>query len=94
MKNELTLHERTLSLYRFPKRSYETLQAWDAGDEYLINHVEELGLEGKRILILNDHVGALSCWFSEKHDVIMMSDSFIAHKGTLSNLHRNECSKV
>ncbi len=94
MKNELTLHERTLSLYRFPKRSNETLQAWDAGDEYLINHVEELGLEGKRILILNDHFGALSCWFSEKHDVIMMSDSFIAHKGTLSNLHRNECNKV
>ncbi len=94
MKYELTLHERTLSLYRFPKRSNETLQAWDAGDEYLINHVEELGIKGKQILILNDNFGALSCWFSEKHDVTMMSDSFIAHKATLSNLHRNECNKI
>lgn len=94
MKNELTLHERILSLYRFPKRNNETLQAWDAGDEYLINHVEDLGLEGKRILILNDNFGTLSCWFSEKHDVTMMSDSFITHKGTLSNLHRNECKKI
>ncbi|HGH6043604.1 TPA: 50S rRNA methyltransferase, partial [Vibrio mimicus] len=44
MKTELTLLEQTLTLHRFPKRNNETLQAWDAGDEYLIQHVEELGL--------------------------------------------------
>ncbi|WFB48745.1 methyltransferase [Vibrio coralliilyticus] len=94
MKTELVLHERTLTLHRFPQRNNETLQAWDAGDEYLINHIEELGLAGKHILILNDSFGALSCWLSEKHQVTMMSDSYIAHQGTLSNLKRNHCRDI
>lgn len=95
MKTELTLHERTLVLQRFPKRSNELLQAWDAGDEYLINHVEAMGLpDNQRILVLNDHFGALSCWLSEKHQVTMMSDSFIAQRGTLKNLQRNQCNRV
>ena len=49
MKTELNIHERSLTLHRFPKRSNETLQAWDAGDEYLINHVEELALPPVKI---------------------------------------------
>ena len=95
MKTELALHDRTLSLHRFPHRSNETLQAWDAGDEYVINHIEALNLAiGKRILILNDHFGALSCWFADKHQVTMMSDSFISQQGTLNNLQRNQCRNV
>ncbi|NOH81143.1 methyltransferase [Vibrio sp. RE86] len=95
MKTELTLHERTLSLFRYPKRHNETLQAWDAGDEYLINHVEELQLDdNQHILIINDNFGALSCWFSERHRVTMMSDSFIAHKGTQANLELNQCPTI
>lgn len=95
MKTLLTLHDRKLDLYRFPKRANETLQAWDAGDEYLINHMTEASLPiGQNILILNDSFGALSCWFSEQHNVTMMSDSFISHKATLKNLQRNQCSKI
>jgi len=95
MKTELSLHERTLILHRFPLRNNELLQAWDAGDEYLINHVQELGVEpGKRILIINDSFGALSCWFSAQYEVFMMSDSFIAHQGTIENLKRNSCTPV
>ncbi len=95
MKTELSLHERTLFLHRFPLRTNELLQAWDAGDEYLINHVEEMALEpNKRILILNDSFGALSCWFAEQHQVFMMSDSYIAHQATIENLKRNSCTPV
>ncbi|MDF2154381.1 methyltransferase [Vibrio sp. CAU 1672] len=95
MESELHLHARHLTLHRFPKRAKETLQAWDAGDEYLINHIEEMGLPaGSNIVILNDNFGALSCWFSQQHTVTMMSDSFVAHKGTLKNLQRNRCNKV
>lgn len=95
MKTELSLFERTLTLHRFPIRNNELLQAWDAGDEYLISHIEELALASpKRILILNDSFGALSCWFSAQHQVFMMSDSFIAHKATLENLKRNSCNDV
>lgn len=95
MKTELALHERTLSLFRYPKRSNETLQAWDAGDEYLINHIEEMGLEpNQHILILNDNFGALSCWLSANHRVTMMSDSFISQTGTRENLALNQCNSV
>ncbi|KJY82273.1 50S rRNA methyltransferase [Vibrio galatheae] len=95
MKTELTLHERTLSLLRYPKRNQETLQAWDAGDEYLINHVEEMNLApGQNILIINDHFGALSCWFSQSHNVTLMSDSFISHQGTKENLSLNQCPEI
>ncbi|MFV0450277.1 MAG: methyltransferase [Vibrio sp.] len=95
MKTELSLFERTLTLHRFPLRSNELLQAWDAGDEYLITHVEERALaSAKRILIINDSFGALSCWFSAHHQVFMMSDSFIAHKATVENLKRNSCNDV
>lgn len=95
MKTELNLHGRSLTLHRFPKRSNETLQAWDAGDEYLINHVEELALnDNQHIVVINDSFGALACWFSEKHRVTFMSDSFISHKGTQVNLEANQCKDV
>lgn len=95
MKTELSLFDRSLNLQRYPKRAQELLQAWDAGDEYVIKHVEELNLEdGKNILILNDNFGALSCWFSEKHNVTMMTDSFVSQRGTLKNLQRNHCNRV
>ncbi|OQQ04232.1 50S rRNA methyltransferase [Vibrio campbellii] len=95
MKTELDLHDRSLTLHRFPKRSNETLQAWDAGDEYLINHVEEMALpDNQNIVVINDNFGALACWFSDKHDVTLMSDSFISHKGAQQNLADNQCNQV
>jgi 16S rRNA (guanine1207-N2)-methyltransferase len=95
MKTELNLHERSLSLHRFPKRSNETLQAWDAGDEYLINHVEELAIpDNQNIVVINDSFGALACWFSDNHNVTLMSDSFISHKGAQQNLEDNQCKPV
>jgi 16S rRNA (guanine1207-N2)-methyltransferase len=95
MKTELNLHGRSLSLHRFPMRTNETLQAWDAGDEYLINHVEELALpDNQHIVVINDNFGALACWFSAKHHVTFMSDSFISHKGAQKNLEINQCNNV
>ncbi len=95
VKVQLKIQERDLTLYRFPKRPNETLQAWDAGDEYLIKHIEELPLKAdQNILIMNDSFGALSCWFSEKHNVTMMSDSYISHQATLKNLQRNKCNHI
>ncbi|AXY00490.1 methyltransferase domain-containing protein [Vibrio alfacsensis] len=95
MKTELNLHDRSLELHRFPKRSNETLQAWDAGDEYLINHVEELALpDNQNIVVINDNFGTLACWFSQRHNVTFVSDSFISHKGAQKNLELNHCNRV
>lgn len=91
MKTELNLLERSYSLYRYPKLANEQLQAWDAGDEYLIQHVEELALpKSSNILILNDNFGALSCWFSEQHKVTTITDSFVSQQGIKSNLSVNQ----
>lgn len=87
--------ERTLILHRFPKRQNETLQAWDAGDEYLIQHIEEMALPAdSHIVILNDHFGALCCWFADQYRVTMMSDSFIAQQATQHNLAANQCRAI
>ncbi|MEZ9929126.1 methyltransferase [Vibrio breoganii] len=95
MKTELALHDQQFTLHRFPKRANETFQAWDAGDEYIINHFAENPLvTGSKILILNDNFGALSCWFSRDYEVYLQSDSLISQKGALKNLQRNQCNKV
>jgi len=95
MKPELTLHERTLKLMRYPVRKNETLQAWDAADEYLINHTQEMELDPKRpILIMNDSFGALSCWFSQDCKVTSVTDSFIAKKGSIANLEANQLPHI
>ena len=50
-----------LTLYRYPRQSQETLQAWDAADEYLINTLAESPLEqAGPVIIMNDGFGALA----------------------------------
>lgn len=91
MKTELTINERQLILHRYPIRSNERLQAWSAGDEYLIQHIEAMApAPQSNLLILNDHFGALSCWFAQNYNVSMMSDSYLAHQATSENLKRNQ----
>lgn len=95
MKPELNLHGRTLTLQRYPARKKETLQAWDAADEYLINHVQSMTLDPDRpILIMNDSFGALSCWFANQGRVTCVTDSFIARQGCLANLEANQLPSV
>ncbi|WP_305417254.1 methyltransferase [Photobacterium leiognathi] len=95
MKPELTLHQRTLTLKRFPVRKNETLQAWDAADEYLINHCQEMELDPERpILIMNDSFGALGCWFANQAPVTSVTDSFIAKQACQENLERNQLPPI
>ncbi|MDX1302435.1 methyltransferase [Photobacterium sp.] len=95
MKPALTLHERTLNLTRFPVRKIETLQAWDAADEYLISHTHNMELDPQRpILIFNDSFGALGCWFSNQGNVTSVTDSFIAKQGCIANLQANQLPPI
>jgi 16S rRNA (guanine1207-N2)-methyltransferase len=41
---------QSLTLQRLPLKNRETLRAWDAADEYLLEHLGETGVTG-RILI-------------------------------------------
>ncbi|MES9936894.1 MAG: hypothetical protein ABW153_10650, partial [Sedimenticola sp.] len=79
----------SFDLKRFPIRRRETLRAWDAADEYLLNQLAEEGVaEGARILILNDNFGALTVSLA-KLSPQMRTDSYIASWSTGENLERN-----
>ena len=62
----------SLTLHRYPaNRQHVSLQAWDAADEYLINHLRERIAENRlpehaHILIVNDDFGALACALSRE----------------------------
>ena len=68
-----------LRLIRQPEQQNEPLQAFDAADEYLLNHVAEQGLPvDSRVLILNDSFGALAISLVATMKVTSSSDSFLA----------------
>lgn len=69
-----------MNLVRYPVRKNETLKAWDSSDELLLAHMASLDLAQKRILILNDHFGALSLGLEGK-DCTVYSDSFVSAMG-------------
>lgn len=79
-----------LDLIRQPEQQKEPLQAFDAADEYLLNHLAEQNLPADtRVLVLNDSFGALAISLSGKLQVSTSGDSFLAFQGLEKNLLRN-----
>ncbi|WP_438299842.1 methyltransferase [Pseudomonas sp. NMS19W] len=79
-----------LDLIRQPEQQNEPLQAFDAADEYLLNHLAEQNLPVEaRVLVLNDSFGALAISLSGKVQVSTSGDSFLAFQGLEKNLLRN-----
>ncbi|WP_425913304.1 methyltransferase [Pseudomonas sp. GWSMS-1] len=80
-----------LDLIRQPDQLHEPLQAFDAADEYLLNHVHEQGLpDAARILVLNDSFGALAASLAGRADITSSGDSHLGHLGLQVNLQRNQ----
>ncbi|MEW7982928.1 MAG: hypothetical protein AB2812_09120 [Candidatus Sedimenticola endophacoides] len=76
-------------LARYPLRRRETLRAWDAADEYLLDELAGLGLgEGTRLLILNDSFGALAVSLAALAPS-SQGDSYTAHWSLRENLRAN-----
>ena len=76
-----------LELKRYPHRKRELLLPWDSADELILEHLsrtEHSELRSKRILIVNDQFGALSCAL-EGFDITSYTDSFVAAKATQLN---------
>ena len=94
-KPTLTLHNRTLTLCRYPYLENDPLQAWDSADEYLIQHTLNHSFQPQRpILILNDTFGALSCWFSSFTSVVNINDSHISRLACRDNALLNVCENI
>lgn len=90
MADILSVPQGRFELRRLPLRQRELLKAFDAADEYLLNHLHEsrLPADGTRLLIVNDAFGALAVALHE-FDPSVMSDSFLSHEATRMNLSAN-----
>lgn len=81
----------SFQLNRFPLRKNETLRAWDAADEYLLNTLHKdyySALKAERLLLINDQFGALSCSLSP-YAPVNWSDSYVSHLSAQHNLDQN-----
>jgi len=80
-----------LDLLRQPDQPHEPLQAFDAADEYLLNHLHEQGLTSSaRVLVLNDSFGALAASLAGQAHVTSSGDSHLGHLGLQVHLLRNQ----
>lgn len=79
-----------LDLIRQPEQQNEPLQAFDAADEYLLNHLAaQHPTADTRVLVLNDSFGALAASLLGKVSVCSSGDSFLGFQGLEKNLLRN-----
>ncbi|WP_042445949.1 methyltransferase [Streptacidiphilus jiangxiensis] len=81
-----------IDLARFPADPRDPLRAWDASDDYLLQHLADGevsvdGLEG-RLVILGDRWGALATALAA-HAPVQITDSYLAQRATAENLARN-----
>jgi len=92
---KLNTHSGEYQLERLPKIENDTLRAWDAADELLIQTVlaDYSQLLVTPPLIANDSFGALAVAFSE-YPIHSWSDSFMSHLATSHNLSLNQLSAL
>ncbi|MEV8565993.1 methyltransferase [Streptomyces sp. NPDC051322] len=97
--NHLPTSSGTLALTRFPEDPRDQLRAWDAADEYLLQHLDTSGtpVTGD-VVVLGDRWGALTTALAasreregvpEGPELVQITDSFLAQEATWTNLVRN-----
>lgn len=81
----------SLELQRQPELRNDPLQAFDAADEYLLNHLyDQQPAADCRVLLLNDGFGALACALAGRMSVTSSGDSHLAALALQKNLARND----
>jgi 23S rRNA (guanine1835-N2)-methyltransferase len=88
-----------LTLHRWPlHQPNNSLQAWDAADELLLQYTTDAIIQFKSIhqrmpqlLIIHDSFGALSCALAE-YPQVQVNDSVLAEQGTRYNRKQNGLS--
>jgi 23S rRNA (guanine1835-N2)-methyltransferase len=83
----LSVPQGEFELQRRPHLPRLPLRAWDAADEYLLQHVAGLGLTAPATGLFNDAFGALAVALSTWSPV-SFSDSFLSQQATRDNLAR------
>ena len=77
-----------LQLQRLPPDPSQTLRAWDAADEYLLQHLHEHHSNCQQPLIFNDSFGALSLSLHQQRPV-SINDSFVSQQALQNNQQAN-----
>ena len=93
MNLTLSQSQLALSLQRYPQDQKTNLQAWDAADEHLLKQLDETNFDAKKILIINDNFGALTCGITSLYpetELVFESDNKTSHLGLELNLQANE----
>mgnify|MGYP000494598654 FL=1 len=99
MLSPFLVNDKQLTLVRFPLAQVNrSLQAWDASDEYLLNHIkdEQLISDNARVVIFNDAFGALATHFCSEEsvqkniNVYCVNDSYISNQGINYNIEQNQ----
>jgi 16S rRNA G1207 methylase RsmC len=83
---------KKVNLKRYPFRKNDLLQAWDAADELIIEHLGGIELKNQRVLVVQDQFGALSCSLKTRPgpvDLTSYTDSYISSKGIELNIQHN-----
>ena len=79
-----------LDLHRIPTNNGQanSLRAWDAADELMLNQLaqQQLPKAASKLLIVNDNFGALSCSLSD-YSPTNWNDSLISHLACQDNLN-------
>lgn len=91
--NELQCPQGQYLLHRIPHDKSNTLRAWDAADEMLLQYVDEHYNNDCNLLILNDSFGALSCALHQ-HTLQSISDSLVAQLACKNNLQKNQLAAL
>ncbi len=95
MTSVLTTPYAQLNLKRFPESANNSLQAFDAADEYLLQHLSSLQLSSNaNCLVLNDSFGALAASLASHFTTTSSSDSFLAQTALYENLKRNHITQA
>jgi 16S rRNA (guanine1207-N2)-methyltransferase len=91
MENTLIVPQGQFQLQRLPYRKQQLLRAWDAADEYLLNHFAEHCQPdvNDKLVIVNDSFGALAVALAD-YQPIAISDSYLSQQATLLNLAANQ----
>lgn len=66
--------KKQLVIKRHDLTADKSLRAHSAADEYLLNHLNELNINSKRIAIYNDRFGYLSCHLSASNPIIILTN--------------------
>ncbi|MBC9713852.1 methyltransferase [Streptomyces sp. TRM66268-LWL] len=93
--NRLTTSWGAYDLTRHPVDPRDQLRAWDASDEYLLEHLDGLteseGLDGRKVVVLGDRWGALTTALAA-YGPVQITDSWLTHRATEENLARADAA--